>query len=112
MGNFINIGENKDSNEFDAEKFIQFGRDNGLNMMQDAVVKLMEVADIFEKIGLNIYNYNTLIIASDVAHIHTKMKDEYAPAKTNISDETYQNILKEIRCMSIEDDEDEVLIYE
>ena len=111
MGNFVNVGENTNLNEFDSEKFINFGRDNGLEMMQQAVVKLMEVADIFEKIGLNIYNYNTLIIASDVAHIHTKMKDEYAPAKTNISDETYQNILKEIRCMSI-DDEDEVLIYE
>lgn len=104
MSKFIQVSENPDIYEVDTNKFQQNGVENSLNMMQHAVVHLMDAAELLEKCGLNIYNYNTLILASDLAHMHTELTKD--PVDDKISQETYQNILKEIRTMSLEDEDD------
>lgn len=106
MEKFVNPGENNQLTEIDVEKFQNYGVEKSLNDIQQAVVYLMDASLLLENAGLNLHNYNTLLIASDLAQLHTKLKTENNPSKINLSQETYQNILKEIRTMSLDDEDD------
>ena len=106
MEKFVNPGENSQLTEIDVEKFQNYGVEKSLNDIQQAVVYLMDASTLLENAGLNLHNYNTLLIASDLAQLHTKLKAENNPSEINLSQETYQNILKEIRTMSLDDEDD------